>query len=222
MFRKHKDPEDLEGGVEEEFGAAVDTAWRDDDYRSSASSSSYTRAGKSPKDGAIFVSGFRPGTTLGEISEALAQFGKYERMVMRMFSFAISHFLPDSSSLGPDSKYAFFMYSSKNRVEELLRVHQRIPITLEGRVLRIESTENRPYSLSHENQANSLELGKPLDPMTSSAIVEELKRTVPKWRGSNEPSRVIWIGRLPLNMSPKALANFWTRLGCVVDVRTCT
>jgi prepilin-type processing-associated H-X9-DG protein len=100
VFRKHKDPEDLEGGVEEEFGAAVDTAWRDDDYRSSASSSSYSRVGKSPNDGAIFVSGFLPGTTLGEISEALAQFGKYERMVMRMFSFAmIPHFLPLLSEL---------------------------------------------------------------------------------------------------------------------------
>jgi hypothetical protein len=114
------------------------------------------------------------------------------------------------------------MYSSKNRVEELLRVHQRIPITLQGRILRIESSENRPYSLSPENRGNSLELGKPLDPITSSNIVKELKHTVPKWRGSYEPSRVIWIGRLPLNISREALANFWSRLGCVVDVRTCT
>ena len=124
--------------------------------------------------------------------------------------------------IGPDSKYAFFLYSSEHRVEEVLRVHHRIPITVRGRSLRIERTENRPYSLSPATVGTPLELGKPLDAATSSAIVEELKRTVPKWRGSNVPSRVIWVGRLPTNISREALTNFWSRLGCVVEVRTST
>ena len=124
--------------------------------------------------------------------------------------------------IGPDSKYAFFVYSSEHRAEEVLRVHHRIPITVRGRSLRIERTENRPYSLSSASMGSPLEIGKPLDAATSNAIVEELRRTVPKWRGSNEPSRVIWIGRLPTNITRKALTNFWSRLGCVVEVRTST
>jgi hypothetical protein len=64
--------------------------------------------------------------------------------------------------------------------------------------------------------------GKPLDPAEASAIVEELKETVPRWRGSYEPSRVLWIGRLPYKVNPDALTNFWSRLGCVVEVRSST
>ena len=39
----------------------------------------------------------------------------------------------------------------------------------------------------------SLELGILFDPATSSAIIEELKWTVTKWRGSYELLRVVWI-----------------------------
>ncbi|KAI9507299.1 hypothetical protein F5148DRAFT_1206079, partial [Russula earlei] len=119
----------------------------------------------------------------------------------------------------PGSKYAFFVYSSDDRVKLVLRVHQRVPITIRGCVLRIERALSRPY-WSPGASGYHLELGRPLEPAKSSAIIEELKRTVPKWRGSNEPSRVIWIGRLPMDVSRESLANFWSRLGCVVEVRT--
>jgi hypothetical protein len=128
-----------------------------------------------------------------------------------------------SGPLGPGSKYAYFMYSSNDRVEHILHIHRRVPITVRGQSLRIERTVNCPYGLSRGPSAeNAPELGKPLDPATSTAIVEELKRTVPGWRGSYEPSRVLWIGRLPTNISRTALTNFWSRLGCVVEVRPCT
>ena len=68
----------------------------------------------------------------------------------------------------------------------------------------------------------SLELGILFDPATSSAIIEELKRTVTKWRGSYELLRVVWIGWLPTNISLTALANFRSRVGYIVEVRTCT
>jgi hypothetical protein len=225
VFRKQKRA-DLEGGDEEpDFGAGVGAAWREGSFRTPASSSSHTRYGQGRGDGAIFVSSFPPGTTPGELAEVLAQFGKYERMVMRMQFLCFSFCVLLSKLvviIGPDSKYAFFVYSSEHRAEEVLRVHHRIPITVRGRSLRIECTENRPYSLSSASMGSPLEIGKPLDAATSSAIVEELRRTVPKWRGSNEPSRVIWIGRLPTNISREALTNFWSRLGCVVEVRTST
>ena len=64
----------------------IDTALR----ASSSRTSSYTRAGQGHDDGAIFVSSFRSDMTQEELSEALAPFGKYERLVMRMF------FLPSS------------------------------------------------------------------------------------------------------------------------------
>jgi hypothetical protein len=114
------------------------------------------------------------------------------------------------------------MYSNQDRVEQILRVHQRVPITLRGRCLRIEHSENRPYTLTPRPSGAPLEFGKPLDPATSTDILEELKRTVPRWRGSYEPSRVIWVGRLPTSIPREALTNFWSRLGCVVEVRTCT
>jgi hypothetical protein len=68
----------------------------------------------------------------------------------------------------PGFKYAFFLFSYKDRVEKILRVHQRIPITVRGRRSNMERTENRPYGLSR----NLLELGKPLDSVTYSAIVK--------------------------------------------------
>ncbi len=42
---------------------------------------------------------------------------------------------------------------------------------------------------------------------------------MPKFRGSQNPSRVLWIGGLPRRISRTALTNFWSRLGCAVDVR---
>jgi len=76
VFRKHTNS-DEEGG-EKESGA--DTASRAGSYRTSDD----TRA-EQDNDGAIFVSNFSPDTTERELSEALAPFGKYERLVMRMF-----------------------------------------------------------------------------------------------------------------------------------------
>jgi hypothetical protein len=112
------------------------------------------------------------------------------------------------------------MYSSKERVEEVLRAHDRLPITMRRKALRIEHSENRPVILSNEPSDLALEMGKPLDPAESSAVVEELKETVRRWRGMCEPSRVLWIGRLPYNIDPEALTNFWSRLGCVIEVRS--
>ena len=120
----------------------------------------------------------------------------------------------------PGSKCAYFIYSNKNHVEEILRVHQQVPITVRGQILRIESSENRP-SLSPDSLGD-VELGKPLDPETCNAIVKELTQTVPGFRGTHGPSRVIWLGSLPIHISRPALTNFWSRLGCVVDVRSST
>ncbi|KAH9954695.1 hypothetical protein BC827DRAFT_1272378 [Russula dissimulans] len=152
--------------------------------------------------GTIFVSGFPPETTQDDLAEALGPLGKYEGLVMR-----------------PGSKYAFFVYSSDDLVDHVLRVHQRVPLVVRGRTLRVERSRNRPYGVSPEHSDNPVELGKPLDPAASSAILEELKQTVPKWRGLYEPSRVLWIGRLPTDFSKEPLTNFWSRLGCVVEVR---
>ncbi len=85
----------------------------------------------------------------------------------------------------------------------------------------MERATDIPYSLDTEPSEHLPELGKPLDPAASSAVVEELKKTVPRWRGSYEPSRVLWVGRLPIDISRNVLTNFWSRLGCVVEVRTC-
>ncbi|KAF8257906.1 hypothetical protein EI94DRAFT_1219986 [Lactarius quietus] len=150
----------------------------------------------------IFVSQYPSGTTQDELCEALSRFGKYERFVMR-----------------PGSKYAYFIYSSDDRVEQILRSHRRIPTTVRGESLRIERTVNKPYTLTPGSSDIALELGKSLDPADSDAIIEELKQTVPRWRGSYEPSRVLWVGRLPSSVSSEALTNFWSRLGCVVEVR---
>ena len=70
-----------EVGVEEEFGAVVDFAWLDASY-------TLGLGGVLRTELYICVAG----TTPGEPSEALAQFGKYEQMVMRMFCFALPHF----------------------------------------------------------------------------------------------------------------------------------
>ena len=108
------------------------------------------------------------------------------------------------------------MYSNKDRVEQILSIHQRVPITLRGKILRIERAESRPYGLPPGSLGNDLEQGKPPDPATCSAILEELTRTVSRFRGLHNPSRVLWIGRLPSDISRTALVNFWSQLGCVV------
>jgi hypothetical protein len=114
------------------------------------------------------------------------------------------------------------MYSSDDRAEDVLRAHDRLPVSIRRKALRVERTDNRPYILSNESEDFTLETGKPLDPAESGAISKELKETVRKWRGSCEPSRVVWIGRLPYNVDQDALTNFWSRLGCVVEVRQST
>ena len=175
------------------------------------------------KEGVVFVSNFPAGTTQEELSEVLAPLGKYEHFVMRMclFVFSPRHSLSSPTrreiSLGPGSRYAYFMYSSNDSVETILRVHERVPITFRGQPLRIERTKNRPYNSSTESAAPLVELETP----TSNALVEELKKTVPGWKGSCGPSRVLWVGRLPHDIPREALTNFWSRLGCVVEVRAC-
>ena len=178
--------------------------------------------------GSIFVANFPAGTTHKELSEVFAPLGKYERFVMRMcfsschLSLGTFFFLSRLVCLsGPGSKYAYFVYSSDDPVENLLRVHERVPITFRGQPLRIERSMSRPHTVSTEEEEEVLEFAKPYDPATSSALIEELKRTVPGWKGTCEPSRVLWIGRLPHDISRDAIANFWSRLGCVVEVRRC-
>jgi hypothetical protein len=189
---------------------------------------SATRTEQGRDDGGIFVSNFPPTTTQEEILEALGPFGKYEQFVMRM-SFALLSvslkqvgFLSGLIIIGPGSKRAHFIYSNEDRVEDILSVHQQVPITVGGRTLRIERAENRPYRPSPGYLGDDLEFGKPLDPATSSAILKELTRMVSGFKGSHNPSRVLWIGGLPTRISRVALANFWSRVGCVVDVRPCT
>ncbi|KAF8492390.1 hypothetical protein F5888DRAFT_911356 [Russula emetica] len=159
-----------------------------------------TRTEQGRDDGATFMSNFPPTMTQEELSEAER---KYEQFVMR-----------------PGSKYAYFIYSNDDHVGEILSVHQRVSITVRRRTLRIERAENRPYSPSPGSLADALELGKPLDPATCSAILRELTRTVSRVRGSHNPSRVLWIGWLPARISRTALTNFWSRLGSVVDIRS--
>ena len=207
-------------GVHNHDNASADIAWRGTSHLGAAEQDDARRV--------IFVSNFPQDATREELWEALAPFGKHEGFVMRMYPASLS--LAESSLselVGPDSKFAYFMYASDDRVENILRIHRRIPITVRGQSLRLELAENRPYGLLYGLSAehapeHAPELGKTLDSATSGAAVEELKRTVPRWKGTAEPSRVLWIGRLPTNISRTALTNFWSRLGCVVEVRTST
>jgi hypothetical protein len=66
--------------------------------RASSSRTSYTRTEQGRDDGAIFVSSFHHNTTQEELSEALASFGKYQRLVMRMSLFAF--IIPSRSWVG--------------------------------------------------------------------------------------------------------------------------
>jgi hypothetical protein len=98
------------------------------------------------------------------------------RMFPLPFSPPRSHFLSGLLIIGPDSNCAPFVYSNGNRVDELSLVHQRISITLRGRSLRIERTENLPRSLYPGPLRYLLELWNLLDPA---------KQTVTKRRGMN-------------------------------------
>jgi hypothetical protein len=131
----------------------------------------------------------------------------------------LAGFLSELVIIGPGSEAAYFIYSNEDRVKEILIVHQRVPITVRGQTLRIERPVDRPYSLSPGTLADALELGKPPDPATSSAILEGLTRTVSRFKGLHNQSRVLWIGALPRRISQTALTNFWSR---VVEVPTST
>ena len=57
--------------------------------------------------------------------EALEPFGKYEQIMMRMSSilppFQTNGCLSGLIIIGPEYKYAYFIYSYEDRVEEILR-----------------------------------------------------------------------------------------------------
>jgi hypothetical protein len=123
---------------------------------------------------------------------------------------------------GPNSKCAYFLYSSDDQVEQILGSHKRIPFSVRGQNVRIDHSMNQPYALPPGPSDVATERGTSVDPAASKAIIEELKKTVPKWTGTCAPSRVLRIGGLPLTISREALTNFWGRLGCVVEVHTRT
>ena len=177
-------------------------------------------------DGTIFVANFPPSSTEEELSKALEPFGKVEQIMMRM-SFSLLLSLSQTSGpsertcyiIGPGSKYAYLVYPNKDHVERTLKDHHHNPIILQGRSLRIELAKNNPYSLTPGFSGDDLRLAEQIDPVTRGGIIKQLTRTVPKFRGSHDPSRVLWVGRLPVAITPTALTNFWSRLGCVVEVR---
>jgi hypothetical protein len=89
------------------------------------------------------------------------------------------------------------MDSSEDHVKQILRVHQRAPITL-GQSLHIERTGILAHSLVLMSlEARPSGPWEPLDPAaTSSAILHE-----PRQCQVDEPSRVLWIGRLPTDIA---------------------
>ena len=115
------------------------------------------------------------------------------RMSFAFLSLKQVRFLSGLIIIDPGSEHAYFIYSNKDSIEEILSVHQRAPITVGGRIPRIQRAENRPSSPSTGPLGDAVELGKPLDPATSSAIFKELTQTVPRFRDSHKPSRVLWI-----------------------------
>ena len=217
VFRKKTQNEN--GGTEGNDESVADT----DADADAASRATTARQGDNRT---IFVSRFPRNTTQEELSEVLEPLGKYERLIMRMSSalctFSSSWGFLSGLIIGPNSKCAFFIYSSEDRVEQILRVHERVPITVQGQTLQIEHAKKPTYNFPRGTSGQPLELEKPPDYATCSAILEEFTRMVPRFRGSHEPTRVLWVGRLPTDISPTALTNFWSRLGCVVDLRTCT
>ncbi|KAI0270387.1 hypothetical protein BC834DRAFT_861094 [Gloeopeniophorella convolvens] len=152
---------------------------------------------------ALFVSSFPRDTLREDVRDALERLGHFDEFIMR-----------------PGSQYAHFLYSSPERVDEILAVHARSPVSLHGQRLRIERSTNRPYSPRLPSAEAVTELEPPMSAAEARDTIDELRRTVPGWRGAYAPSRVLWIGRLPRAMPADALAAFWARLGTVVDVRT--
>ena len=59
--------------------------------------------------------------------------------------------------MGPESKGASFIYSDEDCVEQILSIHQQVPITVRVRTLRIERVVNRPYSISSGTSGNAVE-----------------------------------------------------------------
>ncbi|KAI9435437.1 hypothetical protein H4582DRAFT_2130446, partial [Lactarius indigo] len=172
VFRKRASEARTDVRAVNDNQADANTAWKADPSRATTD--------RGDGRGAIFVSQFPLGTTQEDLWEALSRFGKYEKFVMRMYNACIAslaRLLSGFNTLGPGSRYAYFMYSSEDRVEHILRSHTRIPITIRGESLRIERTVNRPYTLSPGSSDIALELGKPLDPAKSQAIIKELKQT---------------------------------------------
>jgi hypothetical protein len=146
-----------------------------------------TRTEQGRDDGAIFGSNFPPTTTQEDLSEAER---KYEQFVVRL-SFALLSlkqvgFLSGFIIIGLGNTCISYIRtrimsrcsptSSYHRpgggpsASNVQRIHTACPLVLWGDVLKIR---------------------KPLDPATSSAILKELTRTVSRFGGSHNPSRVL-------------------------------
>ena len=122
--------------------------------------------------------------------------------------------------LGPGSRYRYFVYSSDDRIENVLHVHKCVPITFQGQSLCIECTKNRPYGLPTDSEKGLLKHEK----LTCSALIEELKEAAGGGAGVERlvrALRVLWIGRLPNDIPSKILTSFWSRLSCIVEIHTC-
>jgi hypothetical protein len=84
-----------------------------------------------------------------ESSGATAWFGMYERLVTRMFlAFLTVGFSELTHHKARYKVLVFCIFERGLCVEQILRIHQRVLIALRERCLRIERSENRPYSLS--------------------------------------------------------------------------
>jgi hypothetical protein len=106
------------------------------------------------------------------------------------------------------------MDSSEDHVKQILRVHQRAPITL-GQSLHIERTGILPHSLVLMTlEARPSGPWEPLDPAaTSSAILHE-PRQCPGGRAIAR--HLDWSAAYGYRV---AFANFWCRHGRSVEVR---
>jgi hypothetical protein len=98
--------------------------------------------------------------------------------------------------------------SEDHDVKQILCVHRRALSPSGGQSLRNERTENFPHSFtSCFLRRDPLDLGKPLDPATTSSTILHK----PRQAGSaqvDEPPRILWIGWLPMNIAWHS-QNFW-------------
>ena len=107
-------------GSDKQRGEDIDGVWWTNSYCNFFD----TRAKQSREDGCYIC-------TLQKLSEVLVPFGICDRLVMRM-PFSLPH-TPEQLSflneilIGPNSNYAFFLYSYKDCVERIVRVRRRIP-----------------------------------------------------------------------------------------------